>query len=225
MMKKIVSIMLCLAAATSITACGGAPKVESTGASVETSSGSSVETSGRPSAETSAGSSAQTSGSSSAEISDGSSAETSAGSPVETSGRPSAAPSGAGLANPFIECATIEEAAKAAGFDFTLPSSIPDGYTEPKIRAVSNTMIEVIYTTSEDKLTARKAAKTGDISGDYNIYAEEESVDVGDLKVELKGNDGNVSVATWTDGDYSYSVSTRTGLARDIMVKLVGEIR
>ena len=62
---------------------------------------------------------------------------------------------------------------------------------------------------THEGLRIRKAVGTDDISGDYNEYKEENVVKVGELEVTEKGNDGNISVASWTDGTYSYSIKCR----------------
>ena len=67
---------------------------------------------------------------------------------------------------------------------------------------MSNSMIQVIFHDADDnRLFVRKEAGDMDISGDYNIYAEESTVTVGAYSVTLKGNDGMVSTAIWTSGD------------------------
>ena len=64
-----------------------------------------------------------------------------------------------------------------------------------------------------------------DISGDFNQYAESNAVDVDGRSVTLQGNDGQVQLATWLDGDYTYSIGIYrddgTGLTADEMTALV----
>jgi len=90
-------------------------------------------------------------------------------------------------------------------------------------------MIEVIYFDAEkthEGLRIRKANGTDDISGDYNEYKEVNVVKVGDLEVTEKGNDGSISVATWTDGTHSYSINVDEALLNaDDIAKLVETIK
>ena len=70
---------------------------------------------------------------------------------------------------------------------------------------------------------ADAAALTG--YGDFNQYAESNAVDVDGRSVTLQGNDGQVQLATWLDGDYTYSIGIYredgTGLTADEMTALV----
>ena len=133
-----------------------------------------------------------------------------------------------GVPNPFEIVDTLDEAAKIAGFSLETPTEYAD-YNSLVIQAIADDMIEVIYFDVEkthEGLRIRKAVGTDDISGDYNEYKEENIVKVGNLEVTEKGNDGNISVASWTDGTYSYSINVDEALlnANDI-AKLVETIK
>ena len=70
------------------------------------------------------------------------------------------------IANPFVDCETLEEAGELAGFDISVPDEIDGGYTQGTIQAVENEMIQVIYTTEAgEEITLRKGTGTEDISG------------------------------------------------------------
>ena len=71
----------------------------------------------------------------------------------------------------------------------------------------------------------RKAPGADDISGDYNDYAETETLDVNSRSVTMKGNDGLVNLALWTDGGYSYALNVSEGLSRSDIAALVAEIQ
>ena len=109
--------------------------------------------------------------------------------------------------NPFVTCETLEEAEKLAGFTITVPEKIENS-SERIFRAMEGQLLEIIYMDGEEEVARiRKAPGSDDISGDYNQYTDTTEVTVGEWKYTLKGNDGKVSVATWVDGDYTYSVS------------------
>ena len=133
-----------------------------------------------------------------------------------------------GVPNPFEIVDTLDEAAKIAGFSLEAPTEYAD-YNSLVIQAIADDMIEVIYFDAEkthEGLRIRKAVGTDDISGDYNEYKEENIVKVGDLEVTEKGNDGNISVASWTDGTYSYSINVDEALLNaDDIAKLVETIK
>lgn len=133
-----------------------------------------------------------------------------------------------GVPNPYEIVDTLDEAAKIAGFSLETPTEYAD-YKSIVIQAIADDMIEVIYFDAEkthEGLRIRKAVGTDDISGDYNEYKEENVVKVGELEVTEKGNDGNISVASWTDGTYSYSINVDEALLNaDDIAKLVETIK
>lgn len=129
-----------------------------------------------------------------------------------------------GMPNPFTDFDTLAGAEKQTGFYITLPDAI--GSSDNKIyRAMNDEMIEVIYVNGEDETgRVRKARGSEDISGDYNEYAETETVSVGGIDVLLKGDAGLVKLAVWTNDGYTYSVSAEAGLTADEMSALVSGI-
>ena len=133
-----------------------------------------------------------------------------------------------GVPNPFEIVDTLDEAAKIAGFSLETPTEYAD-YNSLVIQAIADDMIEVIYFDAEkthEGLRIRKAVGTDDISGDYNEYKEENVVKVGELEVTEKGNDGNISIATWTDGTYSYSINVDEALLNvDDISNLISNIK
>ena len=133
-------------------------------------------------------------------VNDPSYTETSASTTDET-------PDLAQAGNPFTDYDTLEEAVKATGIEMSVPDSIA-GYTKRRVCVMFSDMIEVSYLNDagEDEYVIRKAKGTDDPSGDYNEYAETNELVVGDNTVTVKGNDGKVSLAVWTDGTYAYSV-------------------
>ena len=137
-------------------------------------------------------------------------------------------PADVGVPNPFEIVDTLDEAAKIAGFSLEAPTEYAD-YKSIVIQAIADDMIEVIYFDAEkthEGLRIRKAVGTDDISGDYNEYKEENVVKVGELEVTEKGNDGNISVASWTDGTHSYSINVDEALLNaDDIAKLVETIK
>lgn len=109
------------------------------------------------------------------------------------------------IPNPFVDCETLADAAALAGFDIIVPDSV-DGYEERAITAMENDMIQVLYLHGDDQVCIRKAVGEEECSGDYNAYFEEKTVTVGDKEVTLRGNNGKVMVAVWSEGGYSYSI-------------------
>lgn len=118
------------------------------------------------------------------------------------------------IANPFVSCQTLNDAAKLAGFSVKLP----DGMEPQTIRAVEGSMIEVLCEQDGQSLTLRKAVGTQDISGDYTPYSETDVRECGGKTVTLKGEPGAVMTATWSSGGYAYAVRAEAGLDQEAML-------
>ena len=117
--------------------------------------------------------------------------------------------------SPFQPCDTLDAAEEMAGFDLTLPKAAD------KLEAIENEMIQAFYGEDGTDMLIRKALGSEDISGDYNEYVQTETVD----GVTLKGADGQFSLAMWTDGDYTYSISVGSALSQTDMMALVGGVK
>ena len=132
------------------------------------------------------------------------------------------------IPNPWTDYDSKDDAAQAAGFDFTVPDEI-SGCSEKSYRVLSaegDVMFEIIYASGEDETARiRKAPGANDASGNYNEYAETETVDVGGVRVTMKGENGLVKLAVWTNGDYSYVLSVESGLSQNDMAALVSNIQ
>lgn len=126
-----------------------------------------------------------------------------------------------GVANTFVECKSLEEAAQQAGFGLRAPEDAA-GYKRKVIRAnLSLAMIEVIYDQNGQELRFRKAKGTEDISGNYNTFAESQTLEVDGLSAVFKGKDGKVMLATWTHDGYAYSLDVPAGLEQSQMTDLI----
>ena len=132
------------------------------------------------------------------------------------------------IPNPFVKVKNLDEASKIAGFTLEVPETYED-YKKQVIQAIEDDMIEVIYydeNSEHEGLRIRKAKGTDDISGDYNEYKDVETVKVGDFEIIEKGSEGNISVATWNDGTYSYAIDVaEASLTKDTIANLVSNIK
>lgn len=132
---------------------------------------------------------------------------------------------GVQLPNPFAEYETLAEAARAAGVQLTAPDSV-NGSDRRIFRAIENDLLEVIYCKGEEEIAhIRKAVGAGDISGDYNVYPQVDTVTVNGAEVTRKGDAGKVSLATWTAGEYTYSISVESGISAREMTRLISAVR
>ena len=84
-------------------------------------------------------------------------------------------------------------------------------------------LAKIQYFGDTDSLCYRKSPGTEDNSGDYTVYAQEETLEISGNAVTLKGNDGAYSLAIWTDGSYAYSISVTNPLSEDAFRTLIEE--
>ena len=133
------------------------------------------------------------------------------------------------IPNPWVDCAALDEAARLAGFDITIPGKF-EGYPNQVIQAMENSMIQVMYfdgdPSAEDSsmVMVRKGTGNEDISGDYNEYSEKETVQMHGVDVQLRGENGLVYSASWTWNGYSFAINADKGLSRDALSAAIGEM-
>ena len=138
--------------------------------------------------------------------------------------------------SPFTDCDSLSEAEETVGFKMTIPESI-NGYSVVSYAVMKEYhLLQVQFEADENHyITIRKAVDVNDISGDYNVYKETGTATVDGIEVTLKGNDGNICLATWTSGEYAYSImcadltdigeTPSHGLSVDQMTALVAAVR
>ena len=98
---------------------------------------------------------------------------------------------------------------------------MPESVTPENFVVISGVTLEVDFSGGY----IRKAKGGDDISGDYNVYEAVETRTADGRTVTLKGNDGKVMLATWTDGDYTYCLGFAEGVAEEKMLSLVNGIK
>ncbi len=129
------------------------------------------------------------------------------------------------IPNPFVEYETLEQAAQAAGFGLTVPAAV-NGSDSRVFQAIKGELLEVTYHKGEDETACiRKAPGSENISGDYTVYPQVNSVAVNGVKATMSGSDHNVSLATWTSNGYTYAVSVAGGISRSDMTALIAAIQ
>lgn len=150
-------------------------------------------------------------------------ADTSAKNDAENKTEPSAAPTeNAQIPNPWQDYDSLADAEKAAGFELSLPESLP---ADAVIQVMEKQTVQVIYTKDGNEYIIRKGVGSSDISGDYSDYAESSSATVDGVDVTMKGSDGTISLAIWVVGDYSYSVGVESGISAADMTAIVAAVK
>ena len=146
------------------------------------------------------------------------------------SGQPAQSESGnMQIPNPWVDCSTLDEAAKLAGFDIAVPGRF-EGYPDKVYQAIEKTMVQVLYYDTDpaaeqsSRIMVRKGTGSEDISGDYNDYPEKETVGMYGCDVLLRGKDGLVYSAVWNRDGYSFAINADKGLTREALAAAIEEM-
>ena len=123
-----------------------------------------------------------------------------------------AAEENTGLANPWSDVGSAEEAAKGAGIDSFVIAEDPDldlGQLFERTYRCMDGIAEARLEYPASALTVRKGTKAeeGDISGDYTEYANTWTQDVNGIEVTCFGNrEGDAAKSIWTVDNMYFSV-------------------
>lgn len=120
------------------------------------------------------------------------------------------------------EYKTLEDAEGAVEFKINPIKELPKGFDTEKISVESNQIIQIEYDNGQDMISLRAGKEVDNISGDYNDYEFENTIDINGVSVNLKGNKTNeVNLATWKNGNISYSLSDVNGGDKDMILNMV----
>lgn len=120
------------------------------------------------------------------------------------------------LTTPGIaEAGSLEELSELVGFEVATEFALPFETEKTAYRSYWDEMAEIEYSGAEYSATYRQSQGTEDNSGDYNVYRDTTEITAGNQRVTLKGNDGTYTLAVWTDGTCSYSLSISPGTSED----------
>jgi len=108
------------------------------------------------------------------------------------------------IPNPLVSYNTLDEARKAVGFLFAVPTSLPANYQRKDIIVISNDLVEIFYKKDNKRILYRTAKGNSDISGNYTVYEKVKTVMVGNAKVTTKGKGDLVNLVIWTKDGISY---------------------
>ena len=126
-----------------------------------------------------------------------------------------------GAPNPFREVDTMDKAFEMTGFTLKTPATCKN-YKKKKINVIKDKMVEVVYLkeSNTEGLFIRKS------KGTYKTNKDIKTVKIGDYDVREKTKEENISLATWTDGTYSYVINPNgTELNAEDMAELILSIK
>ncbi len=125
-----------------------------------------------------------------------------------------------------IDCASAQELSSLMGFDVPELSHLPFEPQEVLYTAIGKDLAQIRYLGSgeTDMLTYRKSPGAEDNSGDYNTYSETGSLDINGLSLQIKGHDGLIYLACWSDPEYSYSISIASGCTKEELSAIISDL-
>lgn len=120
-----------------------------------------------------------------------------------------------------------EAAREKTGIDFKIPEEDPEGYSKGLVSVLDERILQIIYHKSEDEIVYRTGITEADeetVSGTRENFQEIDEVAVGKLKVILYGNGEEIYFAGWSDGEYSYSLSSEQEFTLDQIHAIIDSI-
>ena len=124
-----------------------------------------------------------------------------------------------GMANPWSEYSSVSKAANAAGVSFKAPKKL-GSHKLTTILAMKG-LVDLRYTKDGNEICVRKGKGTDDVSGDYNEYKSVTTKDVLGIPVEIRSNGKGISGVIWTDGTYSYSITSKKPMSEKFLIAIV----
>ncbi len=129
------------------------------------------------------------------------------------------------IPNPIVETDDIKTLKESVSFPLKVPTVVPEGYEVIDTSVIGGTIAQITYSNGTNNITYRMAEGTDDISGEYNTYEKLREITVDGQNVLLKGNNDGYQVATWTDGTYTYSITSDSPLREKQIVQMIEGIQ
>ena len=126
-----------------------------------------------------------------------------------------------GMPSPIEEFKTFDEAQKVLNFKIKIPQGIPEQFKLKDISTISKEIFQIRYSYGENDILFRCGQVDNNISGDYNKYTTDNIINLDGKKIELKGNDDFINLATWKIDDMSYSISVDNGINKDTIIDII----
>lgn len=120
------------------------------------------------------------------------------------------------------EYKTLKDAENSVGFKIAPIKVMPKDFNIENIYVESNEIIQIEYVSGQDVINFRAGKEVDNISGDYNDYQFENTVNINGVNVNLKGDKSNVTnLATWKKDNISYSISDVNGDGKSVILNMV----
>lgn len=127
--------------------------------------------------------------------------------------------------NPIEQQKNIEELRQVLPFELKAPTLLPKGYKADGVATINKVVAQIRFSKKGATIMYRMAQGTEDISGDSRNYTGDVSQEVNGMQLRMRGDNDRVSVATWNDGTYTYSLFFSKPVHKDMVVNIVEHIK
>ena len=125
------------------------------------------------------------------------------------------------IANGMVEVTSRDELSEAVGFPVKSAQSLPFFPQSIYYTSYWGEMAQIDYANGGSTACFRQSLGEEDNSGDWNEYPAQESLTVNGCAVTLKGEPDSYTLAVWSDGTYSYSLSLSAGQPASVWEELI----
>ena len=125
------------------------------------------------------------------------------------------------IANGMVEVTSKEELSEAVGFPVKSAQSLPFFPQSIYYTSYWGEMAQIDYANGGSTACFRQSLGEEDNSGDWDEYPAKESFTVNGCAVTLKGEADSYTLAIWSDGTYSYSLSLSAGQPASVWESIV----
>ena len=115
------------------------------------------------------------------------------------------------IANGMVQLSSREELSDAVGFPVKAAQTLPFFPQSILYTSYWGEMAQIDYASGPESACFRQSPGTEDNSGDWNEYPAQETIEASGFSVTLKGEKDAYTLAVWSDGTYSYSLSLSSG--------------
>ncbi len=126
------------------------------------------------------------------------------------------------------ECSSVKELSDKVGFAVSEidAETLPFAVKEISYLAYPDMLAEVNYRGSKgEEVSYREGIGSGDISGDYNSYQQTQTIDIQNVEIVLKGEQGIYRLAIWQKDGHAYSLSISEGADERVWTKILMSVQ
>lgn len=129
------------------------------------------------------------------------------------------------ISSPLVSYTSVRDAWAVAGLPVYTPTLLPVGYAQKDIIVIDKSLAEIFYRSDTGKeILFRMAKGDADISGDSTVYEVNQVVQIGRQYIRVKGTEKLVSLALWSRGGYTFSISFEEPIPVEAVQAIVSTI-